>query len=584
MSVGAFVKLQVLVPGETAAPGSVTGKTGTPTSQPTGTAFNVTVNAVDANWNLVNTVTHTVGITSSDSNATLPANGALTAGTRIASVTLRTAGAQTVTASDITDGTKAANTSSPVTVNAGAANKLTIQTQPSATATAGGPFAQQPIVRVEDSVGNLITTDNGRLITATRSAGTGTLQGTLTATTVNGIATFTDLSHNVATTITINFTASGLTGATSGNIIVSPASASQLVFTTQPSGTRTGSPLATQPAVKTQDAYGNMSSVGLPASLSVSLAMTGGSGSLLGTTNLDIGTSAGNGTATFTTVECSDAGTNKQITASAAGLADALSSLFTLDGVERATGGTDIPSSTAGGAYTPLTGPVYYEYASGDVGTGTIILNAPAGFVFDTGGTAPTVRIDRLAGTGNDSKNINGAATGTSAAISSRTTTQITFTVSVASGSGVTCSLTWQNIRVRPTASSPLASGNITKTGTSTMAAVINSSTSFGGLIETAPIGGASYNAVSVVVPASLTSIKGVPAGIEITFTGSPGYTYQVQHATVLQNGATAWEQVGTATTDAAGQGEFTDRNPTSGQGYYRAVSVGQSQGGLLKY
>ncbi len=406
--------------------------------------FNVIVRSVDADWNLVSS-THTVGITSSDINATLPANAALVAGARTNSVTLRTAPSQTVTATDITDGTKTANTSSPVTVNVGAATKLTIQTQPSPTATAGVPFAQQPIVRVEDSVGNLITTDNGRLITATRSAGTGTLQGTVTATTVNGIATFTDLSHNVATTITINFTTSGLTGATSGNIIVSPASASQLVFTTQPSGTRTGSPLATQPVVKTQDAYGNTSSVGLPLNLNLNLNLTSGSGSLLGTTNLDIGTAAGNGTATFTTVECSDAGTNKQITASAAGFANALSSLFTLDGVERATGGTDIPSSTAGGTYTTLAGPAYYEFANGDVGTGTIILNAPAGFVFDTGGTAPTVRIDRLAGGGANGKNINGVASGTSAAITSRTTTQITFTVSVASSSGVTCSLTWQN-------------------------------------------------------------------------------------------------------------------------------------------
>jgi len=361
------------------------------------------------------------------------------------------------------------------------------------------------------------------------------------------------------------------------------------VFTTQPGGTRTGSPLATQPVIKTQDDYGNTSSVGLPLNLNLNLNLTSGSGSLLGTTNVDIGTAVGNGTATFTSIQCTDAGpgTNKQITASAAGFANAVSSLFALKGVERATGGTDIPSSTAGGAYTPLTGPVYYEFANGDAGTGTIILNAPAGFVFDTGGTAPTVRIDRLTGSGNDSRNINGAATGTSAAITSRTTTQITFTVSAASSSGVTCSLTWQNIRVRPTASSPLASGNITKTGTSTMAAVTNSSTSFGALIETESIGEASYNAASDATlgePASLTAITGVPAGIKITFMGSPGYTYQIQHAAALQNGATAWEQMGTATTDAAGHGEFTDRNPTSGQGYYRAVSVGQSQGGLLKY
>ena len=122
------------------------------------------------------------------------------------------------------------------------------------------------------------------MITTTRSAGTGTLQGTVTATTVNGIATFNNLSHNVATTITLNFAASGLTNATSTSIIVSPAAANQLVFTTQPNGIRTGSPLATQPVVAAQDAFGNTSTVGLPASFNLSLALTSGSGSLLGTT------------------------------------------------------------------------------------------------------------------------------------------------------------------------------------------------------------------------------------------------------------------------------------------------------------
>src|SRR5207247_7010447 len=138
------------------------------------------------------------------------------------SVTLKAAGSQTVTATDITDGTKTANTSSAMTVNPTAAIKLTIQAQPSPTATAGQVFAQQPVIRVEDSSGNLIATDNGRVITVARSAGTGTLQGTVTATTVNGIATCANLSHNVATTITLNFTASGLTSATSGNIVVGP--------------------------------------------------------------------------------------------------------------------------------------------------------------------------------------------------------------------------------------------------------------------------------------------------------------------------------------------------------------------------
>ena len=120
---GAFTRLQVLVPGETAAPGTATGKTGTPTVQVAGAAFTVTVRAVDANWNLVSS-THILGITSSDVNAILPANAALVAGTRTFSVTLKTAGSRTITATDITDGTKTASTSPPITVNPGPFTKL----------------------------------------------------------------------------------------------------------------------------------------------------------------------------------------------------------------------------------------------------------------------------------------------------------------------------------------------------------------------------------------------------------------------------------------------------------------------------
>src|SRR5205814_10121549 len=101
VNAGTFVKLQLLAPGETAAPGTATGKTGTPTAQTAGTVFTVTVRAVDADWNFVTNVTDTVGITSSDSNASLPANAALAGGTKTFSVTLKTAGSSTLTASDI---------------------------------------------------------------------------------------------------------------------------------------------------------------------------------------------------------------------------------------------------------------------------------------------------------------------------------------------------------------------------------------------------------------------------------------------------------------------------------------------------
>src|SRR5207249_3240390 len=99
LNAASFVKLQLLVPGGTAAPGTSSGKTGTPNAATAGTAFTVTVNAVDTNWNVVSTVSDNVGITSSDSNAALPANSTLSSGTKTFSVTLKTAGSATVTAS-----------------------------------------------------------------------------------------------------------------------------------------------------------------------------------------------------------------------------------------------------------------------------------------------------------------------------------------------------------------------------------------------------------------------------------------------------------------------------------------------------
>ena len=91
---GVVKKLQMLLPGEAANPGSTTGKTGTPSLQTSGTAFDVKVNAVDANWNFGTSLTDTVAITSNDANAVLPASAALSAGTGTFTVTLKTVGSE----------------------------------------------------------------------------------------------------------------------------------------------------------------------------------------------------------------------------------------------------------------------------------------------------------------------------------------------------------------------------------------------------------------------------------------------------------------------------------------------------------
>ena len=148
-------------------------------------------------------------------------------------------------------------------VSPAAASQLVVTTQPSATATAGVAFATQPVVKEEDALRQRhhqrqhAHGDGGA-----GAPGTASLQGSnLTVTLASGVATFSGLSYNKAETMNIAFStnAGGVTTATSSNIVVSPAAASQLVITTQPSATATaGVAFATQPVVKEEDAFGNV--------------------------------------------------------------------------------------------------------------------------------------------------------------------------------------------------------------------------------------------------------------------------------------------------------------------------------------
>jgi hypothetical protein len=79
--------------------------------------------------------------------------------------------------------------------------------------------------------------------------------------------------------------------------------------------------------------------------------------------------------------------------------------------------------------------------------------------------------------------------------------------------------------------------------------------------------------ALTIAQPATLTGIRAVLNGIKITFTGSAGQVYEIQRATALQDSETIWTNIGSARTDAAGQGEFTDTSAPAAHGFYRAVS-----------
>jgi hypothetical protein len=203
--------------------------------------------------------------------------------------------AETITIHFISSPVLTAATSSNVVISAAAAIQLAIHTQPSPTATAGVAFGTQPVVYVEDRYGNLEVSYNATQVTVALNSGTGPLLGTTTVTVSGGIATFTDLSGNLAETITLHFISSPvLTAATSNNIVISAAAASQLAIHTQPSPTATaGAAFGTQPVIYVEDKYGNLETG--DSATQVTAALGSGTGPLVGTTVVG----ASGGIATF---------------------------------------------------------------------------------------------------------------------------------------------------------------------------------------------------------------------------------------------------------------------------------------------
>jgi len=89
-----------------------------------------------------------------------------------------------------------------------------------------------------------------------------------------------------------------------------------LAFATQPGSAVAGVPFGRQPVLDTVDAFGNPTTLGLPASLPGLVTLTNGSGALTGTTAFDLGTDAGNGVVTFGDLAITSAGSGNQLVAS----------------------------------------------------------------------------------------------------------------------------------------------------------------------------------------------------------------------------------------------------------------------------
>jgi hypothetical protein len=205
-----------------------------PASATAGTALSFTVTARDPFNNVATSYGGTVHFMSSDGAATLPANSTLTNGVGTFSATLKTAGNQTITATD-TVTASITGTSGPIAVGAAAATHFTISAPASAMLS---PASSSTPKAAGTAFSFTVTALDQFNNTATGYAGTvhftsSDPQATLPAdsTLTNGTGTFTATLRTAGSqTITGTDTGNGSITGTSNAIVVSPAAATHFAL------------------------------------------------------------------------------------------------------------------------------------------------------------------------------------------------------------------------------------------------------------------------------------------------------------------------------------------------------------------
>ncbi len=228
-------------------------------------------------------------------------------------------------------------------------------------------------------------------------------------------------------------------------------------------------------------------------------------------------------------------------------LSFSIPSAYAAVAVTPATGGSSISADTnttnGMATWTTLTGPTLVEDTRRSLtpGNGTIVLDAPSGFVFNIGAVV-NATITRLEGGGNCFTFSSNNVTPTAGAI--------TFTITSRDSTGNTrCQVVFSNIQVRPIARAPLASGDITNVGSNP--SVPGGTTNYGTLTE---IPGAP------VLPSTGGIIEPPTRGINFYGTAFPGAKVEI----VAYMTAESLRQSTTASSD----GSFLINFKNIGTGY----------------
>ncbi|MBI2917725.1 MAG: hypothetical protein HYY01_06990 [Chloroflexi bacterium] len=419
----------------------------------------------------------------------------------------------------------------PFNVSIGAATMLAIGTAP-AGATAGSTFNTQPTVEVHDNGGNVVTTSTASVTFAINTGTSGAvLSGTTTVAAVAGVATFTNLSLNLAGSYTIRATSGVLTAATSGAFTVSGTDA-QLAFTTEPTGSVAGAAFTTQPVVTVRDASGNTVNT---STASVTVAITSGTGisgaTLSGTTTV----AAVNGVATFTNLSINKANgsTTYTLTATSSSLTPAVSAAFTpAIGAAAKLAVTTQPAGAIAGINFQTQPAVTIQDAQGNTVNSTANVTVAIANNPSAGTLSGTLTVAAVAGVATFTNlNINNAGTGYTLTATSGTLTSATTSAFNVNAGATKLAFSTQpsannmaatNFGTMPRVVVQDADGNTVTNATNSITLSITSGTgttgavlsATGGLVQPAVAGVYTYADVQVDIAGSAYTLTATSPGL----------------------------------------------------------------------
>ncbi|MDR3606704.1 MAG: Ig-like domain-containing protein [Oligoflexia bacterium] len=538
------------------------------------TAIQVQVQDIYGNPVSGNTVTFTAssGASSSPASIASDANGKASTSFTLATVV----GTSTCTVT----GTSLSGSPSSLTftenVTPGPAAKLAFGTQPG-NGQGGSALSTQPVVWVEDTYGNLVTSaTNSVSVAIGTNPSSGTLSGTSSIAASGGVASFSGLLINsVGTGYTLTASGSGLTSVTSSSFNITVGAAAQLAFTTQPGGGTGGLSWSTQPAVTVQDAGGNTVAIS-NASITLAISTNPGSGTLSGTNML----SATSGVANFSGLSINTAANGYVLTATSSGLTSAVSSAFNITvGPAAKLAFTTQPGGGTGGLSWNTQPVIAVQDAGGNTVTGSsasialaIGTNPSSGALSGTGTLSASSGVATFSGL-----SINTAGTGytliaTSSGLTSATSSafnvtvgpaaQLAFTTQPGGGAG---GATWST---QPVVAVEDAGGNTVTGSSASIALAIGTNPSSGTLSGTATLsassGAASFSGLSINTAGTGYTLTATSSGL--TSATSSAFNITVGSAAKLAfttqpgggSGGTAWVAQPVVTVEDAGGNTIT--------------------------